>query len=84
MKKYDKAKRNHKTQYHFDINPGRDGKEEMKFIDANKDDLRETYGGNWIAVLGDEMIAYAPTLTELITHLSDKEMQKVYVEFLPE
>jgi hypothetical protein len=56
--------------------------QEMDWLARNLDTLRVDYGGKWVAVSGEKIVAAAQTLPELMDQLG--EGQKPLITFIPQ
>jgi hypothetical protein len=56
---------------------------EMKWVSANYAKLRRRFGGQWIAVYGDELIAHGYTLEEVGEVVDMRAVDDPYFEWIP-
>ncbi len=56
---------------------------EMYWVSDHFDELIEQYGGDWIAVVGERVVAHAPTTPELREMLDSMGIMSIFLEKIP-
>ncbi len=56
---------------------------EMYWVSDHYNEIVEKYGGEWIAVVNDEVIAHALKLSDVRAVLDERNLQLVFVEKIP-
>lgn len=55
--------------------------EELDWLSRNLQEVRERYGGQWVAISGNEIAAAAPNLPDLMSQIT--ELDRPFITFIP-
>ena len=58
-----------------------EGTDKIDWLSKNLTDIRRRYGGQWVAVYGDAIVAAAPTLVDLMNQIT--EFDRPLITFIP-
>ena len=65
-------------------NPSFSGAESLEWVSKHLSYLRETFGGKWIAVARDEVVASADELPSLMLKIEEIEVENPFVTQIPD
>ena len=61
--------------------PSPEGTDKIDWLSKNLTDIRRRYGGQWVAVYGDAIVAAAPNLVDLMNQIT--EFDRPLITFIP-
>jgi len=61
--------------------PSPEQSDELDWLNKHLEDIRREYGGQWIAIYENEIVAVAPTLPSLLNQIA--EFDKPFITFIP-
>jgi len=55
----------------------------LEWVSSHLDELRQNYAGRWVAILGNEVVASAPTLPQLLDNIHELGIEHPFLTEIP-